>query len=881
MYFKKALLPTAIAAVISASMFSPSAIAFELPDSGYEIDWDTIVTDPISGKGALHTIGNVTGNISNDGQILGNTNESVGNGIQVNTNHTLTGNINTSTTGTINGLNAIHIDGTLTGNITNAGNIAGTENGIHIGASGSMEGDITNNAEGSITGKNAISLDKSLTGDIINKGELIGTDNGIFVGFSESSQARVNNITNEGLIRGGSTGVDISGAGIDGLLNHGTIEGKTAIFIDGVPDDMVKNAIENHGTLRSTSAEHAAIHSVQTIGYGATDENADDFGLINHKAGVIENTQSGGTAILLEDDAKIQGVLRNDGTIRTIGDGIAIHLKDNALISAKFDNNGSILAGNGTAIHLQDNAKLTGGFRNEGTIQGRFAIVDESQSSHTLTNDGLVDGQIHGTNLTLDNDGRFRTEQGSTFAEYRGEGEIVAILSDSTKADEAVINVSGTAEFSAGSKVLVEGKRNDFTATLEGNEYIILEANALVIDGLLSVGSESTLLEVTLKGTDNNQITVIVKANDAGEIIGGAGASEEDKKAISSIQQEVLENISEDDPVYKMFTEASKDPEALKQLARDLQPETSGADVAGATATQSATFGSVANRTSSLRSGTNTGDLYQSGGVWGQLLHSKAVQDTKNNINGFNSHLSGFTLGTDADLNDNWTLGVALTAAKGTTNTKNSSNSTDTDSVIGTVYASWQDNDWFADMMASIGQTKNEGERLSNLIKSEYDANQYGLRLTLGKDILLNKADILIQPTAAFNYGRVDVESYKEKGSAAALAVQAQRYETIELGAGVKALKSIKMDRGVLNASLNLNGWHDFAADQVKTQSRFLTGTTILTSTGNKPEKTTWQAGAGLDYMADNDLTFSLNYDHSWKKGMKSDSVTAKLRYDF
>lgn len=336
------------------------------------------------------------------------------------------------------------------------------------------------------------------------------------------------------------------------------------------------------------------------------------------------------------------------------------------------------------------------------------------------------------------------------------------------------------------------------------------------------------------------------------------------------------------DAAYQMFKAAESSPEALKKFAINLQPETSGSDVVAANAIQSAAFGSIAARTGSVRSGVNAGDIFQSGGIWTQLLHSKGVQDNTRNSQGFRSRISGITVGLDGELNASWTAGLALSAARGTTNVKNSSDFTDTDNIIMTLYGSWQLAPWFADIMASIGYTKNESKRLNKIIKSNYDADPYGLRLTLGRDIQLAVADILIQPTVAFNYGRVDIDSYKEKGSAAALAVKAQHYETVELGAGVKAIKPFDMDNGLLNLSVNLNGWHDFAADQIKAKSRFLVADSVfLTSTGEKPERTTWQAEIGADYLIGNNMTFSANYDHLWKKGFKSNSVYAKFRYEF
>ena len=880
MEFKKSLLPAAVAAVVYAGCYSSSALATVVPVDGIVVkEGETHSQD--GEEGALRTTMPVKGNIVNNGTVKGGSEE----GIDISA--ALTGNIINNAGATITGSDGIDISGAgMTGTVINhSGATIQGETGIRIDASNAAirepehdpeqdvvaisnaglieatgafdeeedEGDAILvqshvseeivNLEGGIIRSlhgNGIridaSKDDSMNDDIVNAGLIEGKLAGINIDSGEINGFIENAAT--GQIIGGESGIDVSGDGLEGIVNAGLIQGEDGIFIDGNGENLVEYAIENSGTIRATSETGAAIYSEDTIGHRFGDPKADDgetFGLVNQQGGVIENTSTSASA---------------------------------------------------TAIHLADDAKIRGEFLNRGTIRGVFAVkTDDSVAALELDNsqEGLIEGKVVGKNLTLDNAGTFRTEQGSQFAHYEGSGSIVAILSDATKADEAVISVTGTAELEAGSKVLVEGKKDDFTATVAGNVYTILEADTLTVaDGEeLAVESNSVLLKVTLESLGTNRVTVLVKANDAGQVIGDIGASEEEKEIISTFQKEVIADIPESDPVFQMFESASSSPEALVKLAQDLQPETSGADAAGASAAQSATFGSVGARTSSIRSGANSGDIFQSGGVWGQLLHSKGTQKDRAQSSGFTSRITGLTIGTDGELTPEWTLGAALTTAKGTTNTKGSSNSTDSSSVIGTVYANWQSNSWFTDVMVSFGRTTNKGERLNKLIKSDYDANQYGLRLSAGKDIVFENADVIIQPTLGFNYGRVDIESYKEKGSLAALEMQAQRYETIELGAGVKAIKSFDMDNGVIRASVNLSGWHDFAADQVKTQSRFLTGGTIITSTGDKPEKTTWQAGTGIDYLAGNHLTFSLDYDHTWKKSFKADSVSAKLRYDF
>ena len=771
-------------------------------------------------------------------------------------------------TGTISGgISGIFVDLNF-GTIQNDNVITGGEHGIHIDGHAEL---ITNSSTGLIEGgKNGIFIEDGFM-SVVDVIQNEGTIKGDQIGINADGEVGILSNLEAGEITGGDIGISANDS-IDIINNSGLIAGGAI----GVELNGDLNELNNLGVI--TGGEVGI-----NIGYDGAVTAFNNSNLI----------EGGSKGISFEG---FIAQFLNEGIIRaTADDGTAVHVKGGYLgyygeSESGFINTGLIesLGNKGIALHIDadeygEYGELGDVFLNEGTIRGGdFAVKYDSDVEDVLENTGLIDGKVFGEALSLNNSGTFRTEQGSSFASYQGSGEIIAVLSNSTAADQPVIDVEGKATLEAGSAVLVEGKKNDFTATIQGNEYIILEAGELdIVDETLNVGTNSSLLEVTLAGTDNNQITVVVKANNASDIIGQAGATAEEKAFINSFQHEVIANMSEDDAVYKMFEEAQKDVNNLKDFAGDLQPDASGSDAAAATATQSVTFSSIASRTDALRSGVSSGDMYQSGGVWTQLLHSKGTQDARGQSNGFTSHITGITIGADAALDDYWTVGAALTAAEGTTNIKNSSNSTETDSIIASLYGSWQSNDWFADVIASVGRTGNEGERLNKLIESDYDADQYGLRLTLGRDVLFGLEDILIQPTVSFNYGRVDIESYEEKGSAAALSVESQRYETIELGAGVKGIKSIDMDRGVLNASVSLNGWHDFAADQIQTESRFLMGSTILTTTGESPEKTTWQVGMGVEYLADNNLTYYVSYDHTWKSSFKADTISAKVRYDF
>jgi len=139
---------------------------------------------------------------------------------------------------------------------------------------------------------------------------------------------------------------------------------------------------------------------------------------------------------------------------------------------------------------------------------------------------------------------------------------------------------------------------------------------------------------------------------------------------------------------------------------------------------------------------------------------------------------------------------------------------------------------------------------------------------------------LLLEPRAAARYARVDIDSFREKGSIAALYVDEQRYEMAELGAGLRIAGDLPLGQGNLRPQATLMAYHDFAADQISTQASFTFGGSSFLATGASPTRTRYEAGIGVDYVLAN-TTVGVSYDYSGKEDFQADALQAKVRYDF
>ena len=76
-------------------------------------------------------------------------------------------------------------------------------------------------------------------------------------------------------------------------------------------------------------------------------------------------------------------------------------------------------------------------------------------------------------------------------------------------------------------------------------------------------------------------------------------------------------------------------------------------------------------------------------------------------------------------------------------------------------------------------------------------------------------------------------------------------------------------------------GWHDFAADAVELNSRFVIGGDAFVAKGVEPERTTWNATAAVRWNRDERMELSGGYERNWRSGYHSDSVYYRLEYRF
>lgn len=759
---------------------------------------------------------------------------------------------------------------TISGPMTVTGSFTGTGQIFEIEDS-TLKGDLILDATISTTGPDEFMVpevvaieDSLIEGDLINKGVLSAS--GPDAEVLELNEVGVTgSVRNEGQITASYRGagnpdfdMDIAGLVIDGADIGGDLENTGRIYVDGGTNDHIN-----------------------TVGVSLQDEpdvpTNIEGKLIN--SGSIVADGKNATAILIGEEVTIKGGLHNSGTIK--GGTRGIHV-DGAEAALDIHQSGGLLQGGTYAIDVDSNSTVNlylAGGTIRGNINGltHMAVTGKANFDGDLISipgprgkDGALDLGSKGhlvlgrSHVTLQ--AHLEANKGST---------LELKLSDGTDPTKAMLKVDGEAYFADGSQILLTPVTG---FDVEGKEYLLVEADSIDDQGVAI--KTSALLRVDAHEINDSQIKATVtsvEADVAEEIIAQGGGNSNAQAAISSFNG-LLTQLSVDDPVYQAFTNPNADAATVAKLAEQLSPQVDGGATQAATGAQGLINGAVGARTSSMR-GMASGSPFSQYGVWAQGLHSDADQGRRDGIAGYDADTSGLSIGVDGKLNDNLTLGVAYSYLD-TDVKSDSGNKTDVETHAFTLYSSYEYGNLFVDGSLTYGFNDNESKRYiaGTMAKGDYDSNLLGINLGVGYG--LHFGNITLEPRAETRYSRVDIDSFTEKGSSAALRQGSQRYEVFELGAGARVAGSYQLGQGVLEPEARLMAYHDFAADSARTTSSFVLGGNPFVSHGASAVRDSYEAGVGVTYRA-GAVSVGASYDYIGKSGYNADVFKAQIRYDF
>ncbi|VXC51347.1 autotransporter outer membrane beta-barrel domain-containing protein [Pseudomonas sp. 9Ag] len=340
-------------------------------------------------------------------------------------------------------------------------------------------------------------------------------------------------------------------------------------------------------------------------------------------------------------------------------------------------------------------------------------------------------------------------------------------------------------------------------------------------------------------------------------------------------------NLSEKDPVVSSLLGAGQDTAAIARMAAQLAPETNGATPNAVMSGQGLVTGAIGGRVSGARSGMSSGEGFDELGGWIQLLNGDSKQDMRDGLDGYSTDSKGILFGADGKLSNKVTVGMSYSFVN-TDVAADNYHKIEVDTHALSAYSSWNDDGYFVDGSATYGLSHNKSERQlpGTTAKANFDSDLFAINVMGGYAHELDSG-LIVEPRIAGRYNQVNTEGYRERSeSGAALMVENQRMEVLDLGAGMRLAGRFDLSGGLLVPEVKAMAYHDVIGDQADSKATFIAGGSQFTSIGASAARETYEFGLGASYRRDQ-VTMAVGYDRMMKTGFEADSFTAKVRYDF
>ena len=726
----------------------------------------------------------------------------------------------------------------------------------------------------------------SVNSEITNKARITidGATHGVGIDIAPAagvSWARLGyNFSNEGLVT------------INGLASSGE---STGIALKDIP---VRGAFMSSGAINVSGNNATGVALIGST-FGS--------GVINAAPIVVSGTHARG--LYLENTA-LSGPVMSRSTMRATGSGAeALVLNGVQLVPASnasqygLYNYGTVY-GENIGIHVLNQPAGQGPLnivQSYGSIGGGTAAIQVDDGlSYFYWNNGDVKGDLLGlTGVSIDGEVNFdgatiksgyvTVQEGTLTLEQahttiignldmeEADSNIAMSVGNDTDINRAILTVTGTTEIAPGGHLQLQARSSDFRTAAAGNRYTLISSGNLVGGENLAVESTSALLYVKSYGVEGNDIKALVSTKSQEVVTENtldAGGSHNAATAAGHLTS-LMSRIDEQDPVFQTFANASTDAQ-LARLSESLSPDVSRGVLHAATNSQTLVSGVINERSSRARNATGSSEK----GVWLQALSSDANQDERRGVSGYDADSHGIAVGADGQLNADTTVGLAYSYLDTDVKSDLGSKTKVTGHAL-TVYGNWVHDNWFVDTSLMYGWNDNESKRYiaGTRAKADYDSEVFGVSALAGYSLRL-MPDVVLEPQVGARYANVGMDSYREKGSAAALNVGSQRYEVGELGMGARLAAAFALGAGSLEPEAKLMAWHDVIGDKVATQSSFVLGGDSFTSRGTTPVRDSYELGLGANYRM-GAWSVGGSYNYVTASGFDADGFTAKVRYAF
>lgn len=277
--------------------------------------------------------------------------------------------------------------------------------------------------------------------------------------------------------------------------------------------------------------------------------------------------------------------------------------------------------------------------------------------------------------------------------------------------------------------------------------------------------------------------------------------------------------------------------------------------------------------------------------AWGSAFGSWSSQSSDGNAARTKSTLGGFISGIDANVYDNWRLGVMAGYSRSTFKTASLHSSGSSDNYTFGAYSGteWETAQGSIGLRTGLSYSWHTIELsrsvafngFSDSLSADYNAGTFQAFGELGYKYNLSQHSVL-EPYANLAYMHVRTDGFTENGhNGAALAVQSGTMNTTLSMLGLRASTSFDLGNTLTTARVDL-GWRHAFGDVIPTSTAsFAAGSNAFTSAGNSIGKDTTLIEAGLDFAITKNSKLGVYYQGQFGSGFIQNGVNTNFSMKF
>ena len=786
------------------------------------------------------------------------------------------------------------IKGTVT-----TGNITNTLGKINIGVLGSIENpDLSSPSNTNLSSlNNAINQVMTLSGS--------GTIGRTFP---------LGNVINNGIINAGGGNVTIGDFTnnmpkaelniFSGLILTGNIDNKAG-KINIIGNEIQAADLSSNGVGTRSSLINGIEQTINITGNGSLGATR-TFDAIRNKGVFTAATSIGLRAGTFNNDIGGQVTITNINNATQVG-GIA----PRGIYFSSVENSGTFTINNKGQqdVNIGPITNNSGGVLNLNGFDANRLII---ASGNFINNTNAI-VNLNNVNLNLGSPQHLFTNLGTVNAETDvmilkggyslGSSATHKIIINNGIANKFTLH-EGDCTIERGAKINLQIKGDRFLF-MNGGRFNIFNISS-VGAGIVNLANDTTVTEYNqlvnfrLERSSNTQIDLVVTRTPYTNVFGTNNPLNEDVNHVAAIG-EIFDNFVRNNVNGDLLTgianlEKLPSIEVVKDTAEQFLPEFNYVSRSGFEA-PSIIFDAAQvklDKTARLDlqnfkpslTGYSAGTILSDDIIWIKAIGSSAVQKQLNAFLGYNSNGYGTVLGMDSKVTNNSWLGFAGSFITSQVKTKDSpAKLTNIFSYQSTIYGTYSKENYYIDAFAGIALNNYKTRRMivfpgfDRQAKAQFIGLQPSFKASVGHIKQIDGFRLI--PNLSWQYSLLRQRAYTESGAGnASLRVEHADLKQIEGSIGIKIGMVNKTDTFVFNPEFHFNFSHNFKHQTQETIAEFTAGGGKFKLAGFVPSKDTYNIGAALTFIKDQDVHFTMNYELKMKNKFVNHFGSLAIRYE-